>query len=331
VSGAELRHLEAVAALAAGGDLDRVADELRTTAAALTTQVASVESELGHALFSRDVARDRHAVVLTGPGVLLLPRVTAVLESARALRDLAADLSAGRVGVLRVGSSAHGFGPLTPALTAALARTLPGTRVEVVELPVGALGAALRDGQVDAVITYAAPARPAVVDPPPVLVDAPFLTEPRMLVLPPDHPLAAADDVLLDSLLAAALPVAAPGWSAEPEPGDEFGRLPREIAAAGLARPARSVRDALDRVLEGDHGALLPLGALSGYEGAALAARDFLDAPPCRARLAWRADAHPVAAAVREVLAGVAAASAAFGGLRMPPLAAAIPPPELDA
>jgi DNA-binding transcriptional LysR family regulator len=230
-----------------------------------------------------------------------------------------------------VGSSAHGFGPLTRPLTAALAETLPGTRVEIVELDVGAGDAALRDGQVDAVITYAPPARTLAADPPsPVIVDAPFLTEPRMLVLPPDHPLAAAGDVLLDHLLAAALPVVAAGWTSEPEPGDEFGRLPREVAAAGLGRPARSVRDALDRVLEGDAGALLPLGALSGYEGPGLTARHFLDAPPCRARLAWRADAHPVAAAVRGVLAGVAAASAAQGGLRMPSLAAAVPLPELD-
>ena len=254
----------------------------------------------------------------------------AVLDAAQALRELAADLSAGRTGVLRVGSPAHGFGPLAPALTAALADTLPGTRVEVVELDVGGAATALRDGRVDAVITYAAPRRAIPADPPHVIVDAPFLTEPRMLVLPPDHPLAAADDVLLDQLLAAALPVVAAGWTPEPDPGDEFGRLPREIAAEGLARSARSVHDALDRVLEGDHGALLPLGALSGYEGPALAARHFLDAPPCRARLAWRADAHPVAAAVRGVLAGVAAASAALGGLRLPPLPAALPPPDLE-
>ena len=91
VTGADLRHLEAVAALAADGDLDRVAHELRTTAGALTAQIAAVETDLGHALF----ALDRHTADLTGPGLLLLPRVRAVLEAAQALRGLAADLGAG--------------------------------------------------------------------------------------------------------------------------------------------------------------------------------------------------------------------------------------------
>ena len=100
----------------------------------------------------------------------------------------------------------------------------------------GGGGPALRDGLVDAVITYAAPRRPIPADPPHVIVDAPFLTEPRMLVLPPDHPLAAADDVLLDQLLAAALPVVAADGRPSPDPGDEFGRLPREIAAEGPLR-----------------------------------------------------------------------------------------------
>src|SRR5215831_4349543 len=186
----DTRLLRYFAAVAAEGNLTRAAERLFVSQPALTKQIKQLESQLGVRLFTRS----RTGMTLTAAGQALADSAPAVLAGwDRALREAKAAASrAARV--LRVGFMSSAANEATQQIIAAFARRRPGWRVDLQQAAWSDPTAGLASGDVDA-----------------ALLRLPFpgqdglrievlLTEPRWVVLPAAHPLAARDQICFSDL-----------------------------------------------------------------------------------------------------------------------------------
>src|ERR1700729_769678 len=78
----ELRHLEVFVAVAEELSFTRASSRLHLVQSGVSSAVKALERDLGAALFDRD----RHRVMLTDAGQVLLPEARATLASAERLR-----------------------------------------------------------------------------------------------------------------------------------------------------------------------------------------------------------------------------------------------------
>ncbi|MFD8012985.1 LysR family transcriptional regulator [Streptomyces sp. NPDC058955] len=189
----ELRELRTFVAVAEEGGFGRAAARLGVVQSAVSRQVARLEEEWGTRLFERTTRRVR----LSGAGERLLPEARAVLAAAGRAARVAADITAGDDGVLRLGG-VHGPGDRLDRVLADLTAGAPGLRVALRSLPVTERLAAVRAGELDAALVRA-------VDTAPGLALLPLWTDPLYAALPQDHPLAAQPS--LDIAQLAGLPL----------------------------------------------------------------------------------------------------------------------------
>jgi len=97
----EIRHLQALQAVATEGSFERAADRLGFSQSAVSQQIAALERVVGHRVFDRPGGSRR--VELTPVGTALLAHATAVLAQLReAERDVETLLAGG--GRLAIGS-----------------------------------------------------------------------------------------------------------------------------------------------------------------------------------------------------------------------------------
>jgi DNA-binding transcriptional LysR family regulator len=186
----DTRLLRYFAAVAAEGNLTRAAERLFVSQPALTKQIKQLESQLGMPLFTRS----RAGMTLTPAGQALAKSTPAVLaEWDQALRETKAAVSrAARV--LRVGFMSSAANEATQQIIAAFARRQPGWRVDLQQAAWSDPTAGLAGGDVDAaLLRLPFPGQDSV------RVEV-LLTEPRWVVLPVAHPLAARDQVSFDEL-----------------------------------------------------------------------------------------------------------------------------------
>lgn len=212
--------LRQLAVLAEEGHVTRAAAVLGTPQPTLSRAVARWEAALGVAL----VARRGRGIVLTPAGTALAGaarEAAAVLERAvRAVRE-DAGVEHGRVGFAFLQT----MGPdVVPRLLRSFRAAHPGVRVSLRQGSPAANLAALRAGEVDLVLTAPPP------EPDPALVVWPLDSQPVVLAVARDHPLAGRAEVGIAEVLA------------EPVVGMARGFGMRTItdglcAAAGLAPP----------------------------------------------------------------------------------------------
>ena len=181
----DTRLLRYFAAVASEGSLTLAAERLFVSQPALTRQIRLLESQLGVQLFTRS----RAGMTLTAAGQALASSSAAVLDGwDQALRETKAAASrAARV--LRVGFMSSAANEATQQIIAAFARRRPGWQVE---MRLGALSdpaAGLTSGDADAALLRLP--FPGQDD---MRIQVLF-TEPRYVVLPAAHPLAAHDQV----------------------------------------------------------------------------------------------------------------------------------------
>lgn len=181
----DTRLLRYFAAVAAEGNLTRAAERLFVSQPALTKQINQLESQLGVRLFSRS----RAGMTLTAAGQALVDSTPAVLAGwDQALRETKAAASrAARV--LRVGFVSSAANEATQQIIAAFARLRPGWRVDMRQAAGSDPAAGLASGDVDvALLRLPFPGQDDV------RIEV-LLTEPRWVVLPATHPLAACDQI----------------------------------------------------------------------------------------------------------------------------------------
>ncbi|CAM5610846.1 LysR family transcriptional regulator [Streptomyces spiroverticillatus] len=237
----ELRQWKYFVAVAEEGGFGRAAERLNIVQSAVSQQVRRLERSLGVALFDRTTRRVR----LSGAGERLLPEAYAVLAAADRARQVAADIAAGRDGVLRLGT-VQGPGDRIYRLVGELSALVPKLQVQLRRLPVAERLAAVRTGELDAALVRAAPTAPTAHG----LELLEVWRDPLYAAVPADHPLADLPVLGLDALSALPLRLAAREHNppfhdlvrrslreagAEPPQGPPFTDLQATLTAIGAA------------------------------------------------------------------------------------------------
>jgi DNA-binding transcriptional LysR family regulator len=177
----ELRHLRYFVAVADCGHITRAARQLGLQQPPLSQQIRALEGEIGAALFSRHPK----GVTLTAAGRELLPLARRQLQGVDALQAHMRQVARGQRGLLSVGftssAAAHAF---TPRLLRDCRRDHPQIALRLSEGNAAELTEGLLAGSLDCALLRAPVSRPEG------LVFETLLSEPALLALPIDHPLA---------------------------------------------------------------------------------------------------------------------------------------------
>jgi DNA-binding transcriptional LysR family regulator len=227
----EVRQLRYFVAVAEELHFGRAAERLHVAQPAVSQQVGRLERELGVRLLERTSRR----VALTSDGMRLLDEARAALSAVDRVRAVAADLSAGRSAVLRVGTT-PGVGPRLSRAAAKLRADVPDLALALVDGTVAAHIAALRAGELDiALVRSTAGARD--------LRSREVWRDPLQVMLPAAHPAAAGESLPITAL--ADLTLRLPDRRSDPALSDA---LRAACDAAGVVpatgRPVRSLEDA---------------------------------------------------------------------------------------
>jgi DNA-binding transcriptional LysR family regulator len=227
----EVRQLRYFVAVAEELHFGRAAERLHVAQPAVSQQVGRLERELGVRLLERTSRR----VALTGDGRRLLDEARAALAAVDRVRTVAADLSAGRTAVLRIGTT-PGVGPRLSRAAARLRAATPDLTLTLVDGTAAAHTAALRAGELDiALVRGAVTAQD--------LQAVEVWREPLQLLLPAAHPAAAAPAVPVAAL--ADLTLRPPDRATDPALHDALLALCRDAGITPMsARPVRSLEDA---------------------------------------------------------------------------------------
>ncbi|MFZ4515686.1 MAG: LysR family transcriptional regulator [Acidimicrobiia bacterium] len=132
----ELRHLDALIAVAEEGTFTAAADVLNTAQSNVSAQILQLEADLGAQLFSRG----RSGAALTESGLVVLERARRIRRELEAMREDVASLRGLQVGEASIGVVGTASRWLAPALVDALHKVAPGVRFHITEAPSERLG-----------------------------------------------------------------------------------------------------------------------------------------------------------------------------------------------
>ena len=181
----DVRRLRVLHAVSAYGSVTAAAAALGYSAPAVSQQLAALEREVGMRLTERagrGLELTPAAVILVGHTHALLARLDMAEADLAALRDQVA----GRVALAAFPSAAAS---LVPAAWAALAGSAPQVHLDLTEMePEESLPAVLR-GAADVAVAHEYDLLPRPLDP--LFERRELLSDPVLLAVPADHPLAA--------------------------------------------------------------------------------------------------------------------------------------------
>jgi len=278
-----VRLLRYFIAIADTGTFTRAAEHLHVSQPALSQQIRKLENELGFPLFHRGT----RTVSLTGQGQELLDSARAAVAAADAYDRRARDLSAGSRRLI-IGYRAAN--DLTRRMLTAFRTRRPQVEVVLRHYPMAAVHAGLDTADVDLALLRL-PVDMTGLD------SLTLLTEPRVAVLPRDHPLARRASIHLadlDSLSWITTPATDPAWQRHAQPETPN----RQTAHA--ATVVNTLDEYLEAVTAGRGVALSPLSATRFYPRPGVSYVEVSDAEPSTICLAWRRgtpDANPSIAA----------------------------------
>ncbi|HEY7207766.1 MAG TPA: LysR family transcriptional regulator [Gaiellaceae bacterium] len=217
-SGIEIRHLAALEAVAEEGSFRRAAARLGYVQSAISEQIAALERIVGQRLVER--SRGAGPVSLTQAGEVLLAHGKAINARLRAAEADLGALGEGSAGSLRLGIYQSVGARIVPRLLPLYAREWPDVNVLPRETPTDAgLFELVEAGELD--LSFAdLPLHPGPFE----SVD--LLTDPYVLLVPADSPLAGATPARLEQL--AGLPLIG-HWTCRVLP-----RVEAELRAQGV-------------------------------------------------------------------------------------------------
>ena len=288
----EIRQLTYFAAVAEELSFGRAAQRLHIVQPAVSQQIRRLERELGVQLFDRTSRQVR----LTAAGERLLPETRAVLQATERTRQVAAGITAGTEGILRLGTS-QGLGQRLEDVLAELTRAAPALQVRLIATPAPQRIAQVRAGQLDAAfvrnMTGAAE-----------LELLPLWDEPLSVALPATHLLAAEPAITLSQLRDIPLRLTPPADNPpfhqlitrgcaeagfQPILGPTFTNAQDSLAEIGTGPPSWTVlySSAVDQ---------FPVGRVAFRPLTGLTAHTYLAAPPGPPQPALRRLLHACAA-----------------------------------
>lgn len=187
-----MRQLAYFVAIAEERNFTRAAQRIPIAQPAISQQIHRLESELSEKLF----IRDRRAIRLTPAGEAFLPHARAILASAEHAREAVAALSGLLTGRLSVGFVQPLPDRRLTGLIGAFHRQYPGIELSLIEDETDALLAALATGGLDAALIGLG----RYDRPPPGMAAMLVATEPMVVVVHPQHPLAGRGSIRLEAL-----------------------------------------------------------------------------------------------------------------------------------
>ncbi len=183
----DLRALACFIAVAENHHFGRAAEYLHMTQPQVSRLVAALEKDLALRLFDRS----SRTVRMTAFGRAFLTEAQAVLAAADHARRVADRAARAGLGMLAIGTlSSLPFTTVLPRIVRSVIRSWPDLRFSFHELSTHQQVEALMDKRLDVGFV-----RLPVRDLPRALVVTEILSEPLMLVLPEEHPLAALQEV----------------------------------------------------------------------------------------------------------------------------------------
>jgi DNA-binding transcriptional LysR family regulator len=185
----ELRQLRYFVAIAQAGSFSRAAERVHVSQPPLSTQMKSLEQEIGTQL----LVRTNRGVSLTSSGQIFYEEIRALLARLDSVRDKTLQAGRGDVGMLAVGFvSIADYGILPPALKS-FRTQFPLVEVQLHELTTDAQIRELRASRLDLGLGLAPVAEPD-------LTFQSILREELVLAAPADYPSAKGDVVDLRTL-----------------------------------------------------------------------------------------------------------------------------------
>jgi DNA-binding transcriptional LysR family regulator len=264
----DLRKLRYFMAVAEHGNFSRAAEALHIAQPVLSRQIRALESELGATL----LVRGRTGATLTAAGDQLARDAEPLLADAEALRRSVARAARGP----RTFTIAFMPGLIVTEPARELGRAHPELAVEVLRTGWDTQTAVLHDGRADVSYVRLPVDRHG-------LQLKPLFSEPRVAVLPIDHPLAGkeqasvrdlADDHLLQH------PDAVPEWR-------DIATELRRRRRTSPPRFSHTVEEKLENVASGRGIVILPETTAVYYRRADIAYVQLTDLPPAQTALAW--------------------------------------------
>jgi DNA-binding transcriptional LysR family regulator len=266
----DLRKLDYFVAVAEELHFGRAAERVHLSQSVLSRSIRRLEGEIDTPL----LVRDSRNVALTPAGKQLLVDARVLLASADSARRRAHDLGTGleelTVGFFvgdAVAPAIQAFHELRPHVEISLLRVYWHNQVDV-----------LRDGRADIGFLHLPVAEQG-------LELMPVRREPRVVLLPASHPLAAQETVTIGEL--ADDPViqqggADPTWEA-------FHNVdPRPDGHHPIPGPkVWNIEEKFEHVAAGGGIGLVPASAAAAYARAGVVARPIMDIPPMEVCLAW--------------------------------------------
>jgi DNA-binding transcriptional LysR family regulator len=270
---ARLRYFVAVAEELHFG---RAAERLFIAQPALSQQIRRLEEQLGVALFERD----RRHVALTPAGVALLPEARAAVEQMDRALAVGRRFRSGVIGRLDIGYTPAAVGGLMSQIVRAFQDAHPDIELELHHSTFSDVSAGLRTGDVHAAFVRL----PLSV---PDLRYSTLVVEPRVVALPPEHPLATRGELAIAELLDEPWIAIATNdatwrdfWLATEHRGGRPARIGVEAATPD---------EAFEAVLAG-RGVLLTRPTIAErFAGEGITTIPVPDADPSHGAIAWRA------------------------------------------
>lgn len=176
----DLRDLELFVAVAEAGSIARAAERSHTVASAVSKRVSDLEESFGAGL----LVRGAKGVELTAAGHALLVRARVLLNHAKQLEDEMRRHASGTRGYVRVFANISSIVEYLPGALASFATAHPDIHVHLEEHVSAAIAAAVADNSADFGVVSELPAIDG-------LATVPFRTDHLVVVLNPDHALAA--------------------------------------------------------------------------------------------------------------------------------------------
>jgi len=296
----DLRHLRLLVAVADTLSFTRAAADLHVAPQAVSAGVRQLEERLGVQVFERTT----RAVRLTPAGAVLLERARVVLAEAAGAAEAARAAALFPAPPLRIGFVGHGAAELTTPILRALEAASPGLAVELVRHDFTDVTGGLAAGAVDAAFLWAPVPHPA-------LSVEPLFAEPRVVLVPRDHPLVRAGEVTLADLARLQCIVAhgadddavLAAWS-------DFHSA--RVLPDGTRRPigaaVRNAEEEFEAVAAGRGARPVPASTADFFSHPAVAAVPAPALPPATCALGWRTGAPPAALPTIRAVARRAAA-----------------------